>query len=225
LLFERGYRNIQILFNGKEVKTFPVVIALLKTQEIVTDDDQVIHLRFLKDSSDFEVFLNGTQIDRSENSPSKVCDQLKWPIYITLSWYILSLSYCFFGLHLGNYLFHNPIAIINDFGIIYVFTSSFLVMSFLIFTLINLKKGNLVIYLIALLLVSGDLLFGVIGQIIIYGAFKNSFTLILFLGLILPVLFKSAVILHFIKNWRKYHKYSYLISQDKRKPNPELIDF
>lgn len=198
---------------------------LLKTQEIISEDDTVIHIRFLKDTTDFELFLNGQQIDNSETSPSKVADSLRWPIYISMSWYILVLVISgIVNPRIYELIFNSPKALYNHPIVIYLITSSFVVLIVLVLALWMLKKGNLLLYYLALIVVCADLLLGIVTQLPTIIFAENGRLIIFLLYILLPLIFKSAVIRSFLINIKKYKEFIRQKAQEQPKMDAELVD-
>lgn len=225
IVFERGYRNILVLYNGKEVAGFPGAGTLLETKEITTPDGRLIHLKFLKDSTDFEVFFDGIQIDNSETSPQKVINNLKWPIYISMSWYIIVvIASLFYADGAYGMIVREPLLMFTNIGIFYFITSTYLVLIFMIIALFWLNKGNTALYFTAMIIVVGDLVFGTVFQIISVLTFSEGFGFLLIIAFILPLLFKSAAVGAFVRNWNKYKQYANMRSAMQKKINPDLVD-
>ncbi|MBI3133863.1 MAG: hypothetical protein HYZ14_04230 [Bacteroidetes bacterium] len=223
--FERGYRNIVVRFNGNDVALFNSAADILTTREITTPDNRLIHLKFLRESTDFEVFLDGIQIDNSETSPKKVIAHLKWPIYISMSWYIIVLLFSFYyAPFLYSMVLQKPLMLLTNIAIFYLITSTMLVLLTMIISLIWLNKGNTVFYMIAFIVVAGDLFFGAFYQLTTMFTFGGGFQILMLFALLLPVLFKSAAVGSFYRNRAKFKQYVHMSSLTKQKTNPDLVD-
>ena len=196
----------------------------MNTQEIIAADESIIQIRFLKESTDFEVFVNGIQIDNSETSPKKVVDNLKWPIYFCIAWYVLVLGFCYFVTWIFDMLKVRPSNLFFDPATIYLVTSSLIVVIILIVALIGLRTGNTLLYYVALIAVCGDTLFGVAYQIFVLNTSGVEFNLTFIFAFIVPLVFKSAAVRGFISNIKKYQQYVLQKSMEKKKTNAEIVD-
>jgi hypothetical protein len=223
--FERGYRNIVVRFNGKEVASFATAAEILKTREITTPDNRLIHLKFLKESTDFEVFLDGIQIDNSETSPKKVIGHLKTPIYISMTWYIIVLLFSFYyGIHLYKYIARDVTILFTDISIIYLITSTYLVVIAMLVSLVWLNKGSSLLYLVAFGIVAGDMAFGAVYQFTILFLVNPDFVFLNLLALAIPLLFKLVAVSSFTRNWKKFKQFSHEKALTRQKTNPDLVD-
>jgi hypothetical protein len=214
-----------VLYNGKDVKRFAHAPDLFESQEIITPDDAVIHLRFLKDLVDFEVFLDGQQIDNSETSPAKIVDSLRFPVYFGIGWYVLILfiaAFAYDGIY--THIFRNPESLLFDWTVFFMVTTSVAVTLILMITLLTLKAGNLAIYYIALAAVALDAGCGVMTQLIAMPfATGNAFVVTLFfIGI--PLIFKTILIRSFYRNAQKYKQYILLKAAQKQKTDENVID-
>lgn len=225
IVFERGYKAIQVLFDGKEITTYPTAGVLLESQELITPDEHVLHIRFLKDSVEFEVFLDGIQIDNSETSPIKIVKSLKWPIYVSMSWYLLIFVLAAITVpELFVMMLQKPILLITEPLVIYSVTSSLVVLAILVSSLVTLKYGYLSLYYVALIAISIDLIFGLLFRLPELLGGNKTFFLTLIFGYLLPIVFKSAVIWSFQKNAAKYRQYSKMKMSLKPKRDADLVD-
>jgi hypothetical protein len=214
-----------VFYNRKEIKRYAQAPDLFESQEIITPDDAVIHLRFLKDLVDFEVFLDGEQVDNSETSPAKIVDSLRYPVYFGIGWYILILFFAAFAYDgIYSYIFSNPESLLFDWTVFQMITSSVAVILILATTLITLKSGSLVVYYLALAAVVLDAACGVMTQLIAMPFTSgNSFVVTLFfIGI--PLVFKSILIRSFYNNAEKYKQYIRQKAAQKQKTNENVID-
>jgi len=114
-------------------------------------------------------------------------------------------------------LFFNPV-------VIYVVTSSLIVLIILIIALYTLAKGSTVTYYLALVFIILDLIFGVLYQVpeLIF-AYEGKLIIFL-LYILLPTVFKSAVIWSFVSNINKYKQFVLQKALDRSKANAEIVD-
>lgn len=142
-----------------------------------------------------------------------------------MSWYILvlilsAINYpSFYEMLLNDprQLFFNPV-------VIYVVTSSLIVLIILIIALYTLAKGSTVTYYLALVFIILDLIFGVLYQVpeLIF-AYEGKLIIFL-LYILLPTVFKSAVIWSFVSNINKYKQFVLQKALDRSKANAEIVD-
>lgn len=225
VVFERGYQNIAVRFNQNEVASFKNAGSLLEAKEITTPEGRLIHLRFLKDTTDFEVFLDGIQIDNSETSPKKVIANLNWPIYLSLSWYGIVLIFSFFYARpLFDLIRYNPWSLLTNMAVFYMVTSTILAVIVLLTALIFLRKGSTALYLIAMIVVIADLAMGAIYQLGMMFLVSGSVKMVFIFALLIPFLFKYAAVSSFVRNWKKFKQFSHMQSLQNRKSDPALID-
>jgi len=223
IIFERGFKNIHILYNGKEIATFSSAALLLKGVSIDTPDESLVNIRFLKDTTDFEVHFNAVQIDNSENRPEKAIPNLKWPVFVCLGWYGFIIMMFSVRTNGWGIISRHPDALFTDPSILYTLTSSVLVSLILILSLIMLKSGNLFFYYLVLIVTCIDAIYGLLlplyeGLIVGY---KIDLTILLIL---FPAGIKSVVIWVYLSNLNLYKQYRHNKASIKRKTNNDLVD-
>ncbi len=223
IVFERGFRNIQILYNGKEIAVYPSASSLLKTVSVETPDESLVNIRFLKDTTDFEVHFNAVQIDNSESKPENAVPNLKWPVLVCIAWYafvVIMFSIRTNGLSL---IARYPEMLLSDPKILFTFTSSFVVGTTLATSLIFLKSGKMFFYYLVIIVTIIDAAYGLmvpLYQSIIMG-YEFDFTVVLFL---FPLAIKSVVIWVYVSNLNLYRQYQFNKATIKRKTNNNLVD-
>lgn len=223
IVFERGFRNIQILYNGKEIAVYPSAASLLKTVSIDTPDESLVNIRFLKDTTDFEVHFNAVQIDNSESKPENAVPNLKWPVIVCIAWYGFILTMFCFRTNGLSILMRYPEKLITDPGILYMVTSSLISMLVLSVSLFMLKSGKLFFYYLVIIVMFTDAVYGLISPF--YDSFilgyKFDFTMLLIL---FPLAIKSVVIWVYLTNLNLYKQYQINTATVKRKTNNNLVD-
>lgn len=227
--FERGYRNIRVLYNQNEVAHFQTAAEILSSKEILLPDDGIIHIRLLKeDEIDFEIFLNGVQIDNSSTSPAKVAKSLRFPVNMGLLWYSLALLFGILTLremiwylikyHASEFIF-NPV-------MVYLFTSTVVVLILLLINLWTMRKGNMVLYYIMFIAVVLDMLYSAILRLteMISSESALQTASIVFFGILLPLSIKIFMIISFYRSIKKYQLYASTQASMMRKFNSDLVD-
>lgn len=227
--FERGYRNIRVLYNQNEVAHFQTAAEILSSKEILLPDDGIIHIRLLKeDEIDFEIFLNGVQIDNSSTSPAKVAKSLRFPVNMGLLWYSLALLFSILTLremiwylikhHASEFIF-NPV-------MVYLFTSTVVVLILLLINLWTMRKGNMVLYYIMFIAVVLDMLYSAILRLteMISSESALQTASIVFFGILLPLSIKIFMIISFYRSIKKYQLYASTQASMMRKFNSDLVD-
>jgi len=134
------------------------------------------------------------------------------------------LGFTYFVTWIFDNLKLRPSNLFFDPATIYLATSSLVVVIILIIALIGLRNGNTLLYYVALIAVCGDTLFGVSFQLVILNTTGVNFDLTFIFAFIVPLVFKSAAVLGFISNIKKYQQYDLQKSMEKKKTNAELVD-
>ncbi|MBK7128523.1 MAG: hypothetical protein IPM74_00900 [Crocinitomicaceae bacterium] len=227
--FERGYRNIRVLYNNKEVAHFQTASEILTSKEILLPDDGVINIRLLKeDEVDFEIFLNGVQIDNSSTSPAKVAKSLRFPVNMGLLWYGLALLFGFFTFRelIWSLIKYQPSEFIFNPIIVYFFTSTVVVLLLLTTNLWTIQKGNMVLYYIMFIAVVLDTFYSFIIRLTEFVDAVSAYHLaiLVFFGVLLPLSVKIFMIISFYRSIKKYQLYANTQASMKRKFNSDLVD-
>lgn len=223
VVFERGYKHIQVLYNDVELATYASAAELKRTQILETPDESVIHIRFLKDTANFEVFFNAAQIDHSENTPAKAIPYLKWPVIACLAWYCFVVLFFVFRTNAPEVLWHKPKLLLTDPSVRYLLTSSLMTAAVLLTFLIRLQAGQLFYYYLALIATSIDAVYGILAPFTapVMTGTRNDYTVVLIL---LPLAIKSVLIWVLITNRGLYKQHAFNKTTFKRKTNPGLVD-
>jgi len=223
VVFERGYKNIQVLYNGTEIGNYPSASLLTKSTQLQAPDESLIHIRFLKDTTDFEVFFNAVQIDNSETKPETVVNSLKWPVYVCLAWYASVIIFFCIRTNAVEIISRYPDVLITDPRVLYSLTSSMVAALVLIIGLATLRSGNALFYYLTMVVVLIDSCYGLIMPFAapIMVDFQIDFTLFLFL---FPLAIKSVVLWVYFSNLKSYKQYIFNKSTIKRKTNTNIVD-
>lgn len=220
IIFERGYRNIEIKYNNELVANFNSASELFNTKELLTADESLIHIKFLKDTAEFEVFLNSIQIDNSSNKPEKVLDSLKWPLIGFIGWQgiILMFTFARFPIRMifqsyPEQLFFNPY-------LIFYLTLPFCTLITLVIGLIYMdkKKSTLVYYFIVSFMIADCVFSLILPRFAFSGIGVN------LLFSIIPFIFKTVIIWVFVTNKKAFFQMDKINNQIMKGKNSDLVD-
>lgn len=211
-----GYKNIDILFNEKEIGSFANSDLLEKGEKIVLENDLELTIKYLPKLMDFEVFVNDEQIDRSSGSPYKVMQSVNTIFLVTGFWYIF--TFIFFYVTMKEIWFFT----IRDFSslftphILYSFTSTLLVILLLVTAYIFSHRGNQNFYYLAVFAVGADLIYSLVSSLAAIILLQNRLLLLVILGTLIPMIIKAAFIFIMIKYRKKFMQYCQLLKRKSR---------
>ena len=185
-----------------------MAFQLIKGQEFkIPDSDDIIFVKFLKDTADFEVFYNDQQIDDSATSSKSAAKSLKWVFNFIIGWYafILLIFNSMNGVY--EYISYAPENIFYDPFLIYMFTSSIVVLGLFIAARMLLISGNMTTYKLALGTLALDTLYAIFFLVsiqIMAGANDIGPTIF---AILLPGTIRGIALYSIINSYKKYEEY------------------
>jgi hypothetical protein len=224
VLIGRNYRNIGVNYDDQEVAMFNSSDDLLEAKEIITPDNAVIHLTYIASTMEFEVVLDGQQIDDSVTSPKKVLASLKTPYFAGIFWYLVVLIFSLRFSSLGSVSMNDIISNLFSADVFYFITSSFIVFASLIVGMIFLPRGSAVLYRTVFILVALDLGYGLFYQLIVFFFLPGGIKILFFIAVLFSVGFKAGILVVMIKNWSKFNRFSAIKKDPKARLSPDLLD-
>jgi hypothetical protein len=223
ILIGRGYRNLEVHYNGKKAAEFANSDILEKSQEI-NFEGQIIHVRYLPKTMEFEIFLNGVQIDDSVTSPKKVLTALQIPFIAGVTWYLVIILFSMRiispTLAARGGLFANLLS--RD--VLYYFTSSVIVILFVVAGWLLLKKGSQMLYLAVMIVIGIDLVYGLVYQIMAVMLLSGGFKLLFVIGVLTSLAAKITMLLFMFKNWNKFKSFATNIGKSNQYSNAQILD-
>lgn len=224
VLIGRNYQNIGVHYNDTEVALFASSDDLIRTKELSTPDGSIIHLTYLPATMEFEVILNGDQIDDSVTSPEKVLARLKIPYLAGIFWYFVVLAFSLRFSALGSVTFSEILS--NPFSgeVFYFITSSFVVFVALITGLVLLRRGSMFLYQIVFSLVALDLLYGLLYQVIALLFLSGGLKLVFLVAVLFSLAFKAGILIAMVKNWKQFKRFATIKKNPKARFDAALVD-
>ncbi|MBK9191235.1 MAG: hypothetical protein IPM77_06805 [Crocinitomicaceae bacterium] len=223
ILIGRGYKNLEVHFNGKKAAEFANSDILEQSQEI-NFDGHIIHVRYLPKTMEFEIFLNGTQIDDSATSPKKVLNSLQIPFIVGIVWYLVIILFAMRIISPLMAFRGGVLANLLSAEVFYYITSSTIVIASVIGGWIFLKNGSSNLYLFVMIVVSMDLIYGLIYQILAISIMPGQFKLLLILGVLTSLIAKSTILFFMIRNWTKFKTYALNVIKTKEYNRSQVLD-
>ena len=212
-----------MLVDDVVVKQFKSAFLLRQSVEFtVPDSEDIILLRFLPDTVEFEVFYNNTQIDNSETSSKSVVKGLKWTFGFMIGWNLLVLLFINFSLEVYKVIQFLPSALFTDPAMLYGFTSTLTVFLLFLAGRILLEKGIMLLYRICVAALIIDITYSLYFLVIYFLPYNSGFTF--FLWLAIPGAVKGITLASLIKGYKKYEEFCKNVNHPHNKGNEDTLD-
>ncbi|MBN4071129.1 hypothetical protein JYT72_01335 [Crocinitomix catalasitica] len=190
---------------------------------IIPNGEDTLRIKFLKDTVDFEIFYNNFQIDHSTTSAPQMVKSLNWITSVIIGWYTLVLFVGFFAFENNlDRIIAYPESIFFDPFIIYLNSSTLLILILFSFLRYYLKRWKLNFLKICILLLLADGLYAIVY--VFYFGMQYGWDFQLTAGLIIPGSIRALAIYSYLINFKKYQEYCLFISRPRDGTNPETLD-